>query len=292
MVTVAWVNGRLLAGDEVRVAADDRGFTLGDGLFETIRVSRGQPVLLRFHLRRLCEGAKVLDLGLPPPMRLGDAVRQVAAVNKFTEAVVRLNVSRGVGQRGLATAPGMVPTVIISGHPYQPYPARWYRDGIRAVVTDVLRNEHSPVANIKSLSYIEQVLARQAAQRQGADVGLLLNTRGQIVSADCANLFVVRGHALLTPSLRMGALPGVVRQVLLNIAGGLGLEAAEVELSRPDILAGDEVLLTNVLLEVAPLVSLDGESVGSGSPGPYATHLREAYQRAIGSMSPPQATQA
>ena len=284
MVTVGWVNGQLLPNDAVRVAADDRGFTLGDGLFETIRISRGQPVLLDFHLRRLCQGAKVLELGLLPLMDLGDAVRQVVAVNKFAEAVVRLNVSRGVGQRGLATTPGMVPTVIITAHPYQPYPARWYSDGIQAVVTGVVRNERSPVANIKSLSYIEQVLARQAAQRHGADVGLLLNTRGQIVSADCANLFVVRGHSLLTPSLEMGALPGVVRQVLLNIAGGLGLEVAEVELSRTDILAGDEALLTNVLLEVAPLVLLDGEQIGSGYPGPYATRLHHAYRLVVGTM--------
>ena len=290
MVTVAWANGRLLPSDAVRVAADDRGFTLGDGLFETIRISRGQPVLLRFHLRRLCQGAQVLELGLPPHMDLRRAVRQVVAANRLAEAVVRLTVSRGVGQRGLATTPGMVPTVIITAQPYQPYPARWYSDGIQAVVTDVLRNERSPLANVKSLSYLDQVLARQAAQRHGADVGLMLNTRGQLVSADCANLFVVRGQHLLTPSLRMGALPGVVRHVLLKVAGGLGLEAAEIELSRTDLLAADEALLTNVLLEVAPLVLLDGEPIGSGSPGPYAARLHQAYRLVADTTSLRQAT--
>ena len=286
MVTFISINGRLLPANTPCITADDRGFTLGDGVFETIRARNGRPLLLQTHLQRLRQGAQVLEMGVPSPARLAGEARRVLEASRLSEAVLRLSVSRGAGQRGLAPASDTTPTVIVSAQPFQPYPLRWYDEGVSASVTGITRNEHSPLAGIKSLSYVEQVLARLAAQRGGSDLGLLLNTTGHIVSADCANLFIVRERRLLTPPLAAGALPGVARQVLLNIAGGLGLETAEVGLTREDLDHADEVLLTNVLLEVAPLVRLDDEPVGGGRPGRYAAGLRRAYRLAVG-IAPP-----
>jgi branched-chain amino acid aminotransferase len=282
MVNFVSINGRLVSSDAAYVPANDRGFTLGDGLFETIRVSAGRPLMLSAHLQRLQRGASVLELALPSLQGLTNHVWKVVRANQLPEAVVRLSVSRGSGQRGLAPTPGLPPTVVIAMQPFNPYPPRWYDEGVRAVTTTVTRNESSPLSSVKSLSYADQVLARIQAQGHSADLGLMRNTREHFVCADCANLFVVQGDRLLTPSIAAGALPGIARQVLLWVAGGLGLDVSETELSQADFHGADEIMLTNVLLEVAPLVSLDGLPVGGGKPGHYVALLRRAYRLAVG----------
>lgn len=276
------VNKRLYPAKTARIAIDDRGFTLGDGVFETVRVSDGHPLRLAAHLDRLRTGAHLLDLLLPPLEHIGAEVTRVLRANHLQNAVVRITVSRGSGQRGLTPIEGAVPTLVIAAAPFRPYPARWYSDGVRAIVTQASRNEHSPLSRIKSLSYTEQVLARIEAQHANVDLGLLCNTQGDIVCADCANLFVVRDQHLLTPPTDAGALPGIARSVMLQIAGGLGLIVEERKITLADVYGADELLLTNVLLEVAPVVQLDECQIGNGKPGDYARLLRRVYRLAVG----------
>lgn len=280
MVTCCSVDGTILPPREARVAVDDRGFTLGDGLFETIRAHEGRPLQLAQHLSRLQHGAALLELAAPPGEALADEIERVLAASALREAVVRLSISRGAGQRGLGPTAGAAPTVVVAVQPFEPYPERWYTQGARAIIARVRRNEWSPLCGCKSLSQGDNVLARIEARRRGADISLLLNTRGALASADCANLFVVRGERLLTPPLAAGALPGVTRAIVAAVAPEVGLRYDEAELLPDDLGSADEILLTNVLLEVAPVCDLAGYPVGAGRPGPYAALLRAAHRSA------------
>lgn len=276
------VNGQLVTDQIAAISAADRGWTLGDGVFETIRVAHGQPLLLARHLDRLTAGAAVLRIAVPPLVELERLIERVLGHNHLIDAVVRVTVSRGLGDRGLMPTPGTAPTVVISAQPFQPYPARWYSDGVRAIVTDVARNERSPLSRIKSMSYADQVVARMAAQVAGVDLSLMCNTTGAIVCADCANVFVLRGRDLVTPPIDAGALPGVARSVVIEHAPTLGLAVYERPIDRSDLLAADEAVLTNVLLEAAPLVMVDDQPIGSDRPGTVARQIRHMYRSAVG----------
>jgi len=262
--------------------ASDRGFTLGDGAFETIRVRRGQPLQLEAHLDRLHSGLRIMEITCPPVSVLKDDVAHAIDASRLADAVVRVTTSRGAGRRGLAPTVGERPSVIISVQPFEPYPQRYYAEGVTTAISSIRRNEFSPLCRFKSLSQADNVLARIEAQRSDCDLALLRNTAGTLVCADCANLFVVRNDLLLTPSVDQGALPGITRGMLRKIAGGLGLEFRETALSLDDLRQADEVLLTNVILEVAPVVAINGERVGAGPPGPIGMRLRHAYRHAVG----------
>lgn len=262
--------------------ASDRGFTLGDGAFETIRVHRGRSLQLDAHLNRLQSGLRILAIPCPSVSVLNDDVAHAIDASCLADAVVRVTISRGAGRRGLAPTVGQRPSVVISVQPFEPYPQRYYDEGVTTASSSIRRNEFSPLCRFKSLSQADNVLARMEAQRSDCDFALLRNTAGTPVCADCANLFVVRNDLVLTPSVEQGALPGATRAVLRKIAGGLGLEFREATLSLDDLRQADEILLTNVILEVAPVVAIDGERVGAGRPGPIGVRLRHAYRHAVG----------
>lgn len=276
------INGRLIGPTQPCLLSTDRGWTLGDGIFETMRVHGGQVLHLHAHLRRLDGGAQVLALELPSPDTLRIMVQQTLAAASLGDAVLRLSVSRGAGERGLSITPRQAPTIMLSAQSLVPYPARWYTQGVTATIASVPRNEHSPLARIKTLSYAEQVLARSEAQRAGVDVALQRNTRGELACADCANLWLVRDQQLITPPVEAGILPGIARSIVLALAIDVGLVPAEAPLTDIDLWNANEALLTNVLLEVAPLVRVDTRTIGTGQPGPFAHRLRAAYCAALG----------
>lgn len=282
MLAALSIDGVLVAPDEAAIHADDRGWALGDGVFETVRVHRGRPLLLDAHLRRLAAGARVFQLPLPSHGRLIAAIDAVLAASQLADAVLRVSLSRGRGQRGLGVGPEQHPRLVIAAHPFAPYPPRWYAQGARAVISSVRRNERSPLSSVKSLSYGEQVLARLNAQERGADLALQLNTRDRLVSADCANLFVVFGRRVVTPPVADGALPGTARDALLALGMLEGWTLGEASLTEADLGVCDEAVLTNVLLEAAPLVRVDEIQVGDGQPGPVAALLRRAFRESAG----------
>ena len=173
-----WVNGKLLPADRAVLDARDRGFTLGDGLFETMRAREGVTLWIERHLSRLRAGAAVIGLSpLPGDEDLADAVARTLAANELAEAAVRLTVSRGVpARRGLLPEPEPKPSLVIHAEPFAGYPAELYARGARAITSRIPRNERSPLARVKALSYLDNVLARREADAHGADDALLLNT--------------------------------------------------------------------------------------------------------------------
>lgn len=260
-----FLNGSLIDAADATVPANDRGFTLGDGLFETIKAKSGRPLRLDAHWRRLEEGAGTLRLPLPLTRdALAAAIDTMLRANGLTDAALRLTVSRGPGQRGLLPPDSCTPTVLLSAGPLPPAPGP-----ARLVVADgVRRNPHSPLARIKALSYLDNVLARLEAEERGADDALLLNTAGRVAETTIANLFVVGPDgAVLTPPVAEGALPGVRRGELVESLG-----ATERPLALQELRTAREAFLTNAL-SIRPLVAVDGCPIGDGQPGPLTRRL-------------------
>ncbi len=253
-----WLNEGLCEAAAVSISPSDRGFTLGDGLFETLRCLGGEPQQLDAHLARLSEGAAVLGIPLPMPLaRLAEAMRATLAACGLSQAALRLTLTRGPGARGLAPPLDSTPTLLITAAPLPPPlpPARL----ITATITR--RNQFSPLSRIKSLNYLDNILSRQEAQHAGADDALMLNTLGLAAETSVANLFAVIGGELVTPPLSDGALPGVMRGRVIMSAS-----AVERSLARADLLTAGEIFLTNSL-GIRSVIELDGRMVGSECPG-------------------------
>ncbi len=274
-----WVNGELLPVGEASISSLDRGFTLGDGLFETMRVRDGEIVRLEKHLARLRQGADVIALSLPwTDDDLGKEILQTLEINQMQDAFVRLTMSRGVpSERGLLPDKEATnPSLVIQCGEFHGYPAELYQRGMRAIISAVRRNEHSPLANVKSLNYLDNILARQEVAEKGADDALMLNTAGNIACASAANIFFVKDGTLITPPLSDGALPGTMRAYVMNeLVPKHGLAVIERSIFPSEKFDMDEAFLTNALMGVMPLVSVDGQNIGLGEPGETTLAFRK-----------------
>lgn len=247
---VVWLNGTLVA--EPALDPADRGFTLGDGLFETIRVTQGQPRHLDRHLARLTEGCRVLRLPLPyDGAAIGQAITDLLGAADLTEATLRLTLTRGPAPRGVLPPARPTPTLLISIAPAPPPlgPARLI------VATVTRRNEHSPLSRLKSLNYLDNILARQEAADRGADDSVLLNSQGRIADTTIACLFAQIGGTIVTPPVTEGALPGIGRS--LALAAGVGIERPIL----PDELRRARAIVLVNSLGVRPVIALDETAI-------------------------------
>jgi branched-chain amino acid aminotransferase len=253
---VAWLNGALV--DEARIDPADRGFTLGDGVFETIRVIGGRPRHLARHFERLHDGAGVLGFAVPhDETSLAHALDGLLAACGLTEATLRMTVTRGPAPRGVLPPASPGPTVLVTAAPAgTPVgPARL------AVASVTRRNEFSPLSRIKSLNYLDNILARQEAADLGADDAVLLNTKGRVAETTIANLFAVIDGVVVTPPVAEGALPGIARSLVLK-----ALDVVERPLAVQELYRAREIVLTNSL-GVRPVASVDGIAMDWGSNG-------------------------
>lgn len=265
------------------VSARDRGLLLGDGLFETMRAVQGRILQWERHWERLFTGAQAIGLALPwTAAALRHAVAQTLHANDLREATVRLTVTRGSlpAARGLLPPAGTRPTVLIRASAFVPYPDRLYRHGLQVIVSRaVRRNEQSPLSRVKSLCYLDNVLARQEAADAGADEALLLNTRGKVACATAANVFTVQAGRLSTPPVADGALPGTVRALVCEtLAPRLDCAVDAAQLDETALLEADELFLTNALMGIMPVCAVDGRRIGAGTPGPITRRLQAAFE--------------
>ncbi len=262
------------------VPLGDRGFWHGFGLFETVRVVAGRLPFLDRHLERLLRSAPVIGLALDRSREeLGRLAEEAVRRGGVTDGVLRLALTAGEG--GAFAPPAGRPTVVAVAAPGGVYPAQAAVRGWHAVVARVRRDSSSPLAAVKSLSYLPSVLARLEAGAAGADEALVLNERGELAEGAAANLFFVRGGRLCTPELACGVLPGVTRAVVLEEARRL-LPVEEGRYRLKDLLAADEAFVTSALAGVTPLVAVAGRSLGEGRPGPVTGVLRRLYLRRAG----------
>ena len=283
-----FVNGELIERPAARVSAQDRGLLYGYGLFETMRSYDGRVFRLEEHYRRLCDGASRLAMAVPLSLGdVGEAVDAVLKRNDLADAYLRLTVTAGASPD--AACPTGDTSVVLTAGPMTDYPQDMYRRGMSAVVSSVRRNETSPLCRVKSLNYLDNLLSREDARRRGADEAILLNTRGKVAEGSASNLFLVDGDKLMTPSIESGALPGITRQAVLELAAAAGLEAIESEIETQMLRDAPEAFLTNSVMEVMPLTRIDGLPVGpfgvaqdrSGRPGSLTERLGQMYTELV-----------
>lgn len=272
-MTCVWLNGRVIDRASARIDPTDRGLLLADGVFETLRVTHGTPVDSSLHWQRLATGAAVLGLDAPEPARLDSAVAELIAANRIADAALRVTLTRGPGPRGLAPPRVASPTLLITTAPLPPTPPP-----ARAATASIRRNERSPTARIKSLAYLDSILALREAHAQGCDEAIMLNSAGWIACASAGNLFVRRGDGLGTPSCAHGALPGITRARVL--AARLPFHLVETGITVAALRRADEVLITSSLIGVRSVIEIDGVPIGEGRPGPAAAALRRAIDGA------------
>jgi branched-chain amino acid aminotransferase len=250
-----WLNGRLIAPESARLDPSDRGFTLGDGRFETIRYENGRAVRLDRHLARLRQAAAFLAIPLDWSDRQIEAgIDAVVAAANLAAAAIRITLSRGPAPRGLLPPAAPEPTLAITAAPLAPPapPARI------VIATVTCRNEASPLSRLKTLNYLDNILARREALVRGADDAILLNTRGEVAEASVANVFILEDGVLRTPPIDDGALPGIARGVLIERCG-----VVETTLRPADLLSAQVVLLSNSL-GLRLVMSIDGNMIGDG----------------------------
>lgn len=272
----AWLNGETVPEGEARIAATDEGLLFARGVFETFRARAGRPVYrLDGHLRRMKDSAAVI--GVPPPptiAQIPDAVAALLDRSGLDDARVRVTLTAG--------PPGGAPALLVQARAVSGYPESLYESGAAAVIVRTRRNETSPLCGVKSLNYLDNVLAREEAGKAGATEALLLNTQGRVAEGSAFNVFAVKDGRVTTPPLSEGALPGITRAAVLDLAADEGIAAEEAPLALDDVHGADELFITNAVAGVLPVTSLDGATVGDGAPGRIARALLSRYRREAG----------
>jgi branched-chain amino acid aminotransferase len=282
-----WVDGRLESADERHLSVFDRGFQLGDGIFETLRARGSRPTELAEHVARLRRSAAGLGIALPDDIgaRLAAGIAELLAAegldDETGDASIRITVTRGAFHgRGLLPPDELVrPTIAIQAWPVTPPPADHLERGLHVVASTVRRDPANPLATLKTTSRADYVYARLEARRAGGDDGLFLTVDGFLSECTTANIFLVRSTVagtteLATPSLDCAILPGTTRSWLLAWAGRVGLRPIERRLSRDDLASADEAFLSSSVAGILPVTRFDGAAIGDGRPGPWTRRAR------------------
>jgi branched-chain amino acid aminotransferase len=281
-----WVNGQRMSADAPHLSALDRGFTLADGVFETMRVYGGRAFRLDAHMRRLRDATSTL--GIPLPTDIEQLVTQAileAGASGLREASVRVTVSRGVGSAGLAPPSSPEPTIVVAAAPPPAFSPDLYTNGITIHVASGRRNERAMTAGLKTIAFTDSVVALTEARAAGADDALFLDVEGHVSEGTSSNVFVAAtadSNVLVTPPLSCGALPGITRAAVIEIATELGIGAVARPIAYGELLRSPEVFLTSSLRAIAPVVRIDGRSIGDGKPGPLTRRTMEAYAALVG----------
>jgi branched-chain amino acid aminotransferase len=276
---IIYVDGKFYSEREARISVLDHGLLYGDGIFEGIRAYNGRVFKLEEHIDRLFYSAKAILLTIPMTRsELTQAVVLTCRRNRIREGYIRLVVTRGVGTLGLNPNRCKKPTVIIIAGKIQLYPAELYQRGMEIVTVPTVRNLHSALnPAIKSLNYLNNILAKIEANNAGCEEAVMLNGEGYVSECTGDNIFIVKEGRLMTPPLSAGALYGITRRVVLEIAEESGLKVSEPNLTRYDLFNADECFLTGTGAEIVPIVKIDGRVIGGGKPGPIALKLVAQY---------------
>ncbi len=276
-----YINGKFFDKADAKISVYDHGLLYGDGVFEGIRVYGGKVFRLKQHIERLYESARAIYLEIPlTPRQMTEAVESTVRANAKKEGYIRLIVTRGAGTLGLDPRKTSDPQVIIIVDDIVMYPPELYENGMEIVTASTIRNHPNALnPRIKSLNYLNNIMAKVEGIRAGCHEALMLNIQGEVAECTGDNVFVAKGGMLNTPPLEAGILAGVTRDAVLELARDAGMPALEAVLTRHDIYTADECFLTGTAAEVIPIVKVDGRTIGTGKPGPITRQLREAFQQ-------------
>jgi branched-chain amino acid aminotransferase len=284
---IIYLNGQLVPRFEAKLSPFDHGFLYGYGLFETMRAYNGHIFRLDSHLTRLRCSAE--SIGLTHSILTTDEGKQslkaacvaTLAANKLKDARIRLTVSAGEGD--MTPDPGTCPspTILVTARNLEPLPPEKYETGFKAAVSSLRRNSQSPLSRLKSTCYMENILARTAARAAGCDEAIFLNEQGYLAEGSTTNVFLVSRGELITPCFESGVLPGITRDTVLEIARASHLKTTERWVQLNELVEAQEAFLTNSILELMPLVSVEGRIIGTGKPGKLTGDLLFAYRKLV-----------
>jgi branched-chain amino acid aminotransferase len=274
-----YLDGKFLDENSAKVSVFDHGLLYGDGVFEGIRAYNGRVFKLKEHIDRLFYSAKAILLNLPlSHAELMKAVVDTCRENNLRDGYIRLVVTRGIGTLGLNPNRCKNPSVIIIADKIQLYPQEMYDNGMAIVTVATTRNLHNALnPAIKSLNYLNNILAKIEANNAGVEEAIMLNAEGFVAECTGDNIFLVKGNQLMTPPLSAGALYGITRNVVIELAREKGLQVSEPNLTRYDFYNADECFLTGTGAELIPVTKIDGRIIGSGKPGPATRDLVQKY---------------
>ena len=270
-----YISGTLFEKADAKISVFDHGLLYGDGVFEGLRSYAGRVFRLDAHVERLYDSARAIGLTIPMERAaMAAAVRDTLEANSLRDAYIRLIVTRGSGSLGLDPRKTTDPQVIIITDQIQLYPPELYEHGLKIVTAATIRN-HPAALNprIKSLNYLNNILAKMEGINAGCLEALMLNAKGEVAECTGDNIFVVRKGVVLTPPIDAGILEGITRDAVIELARGAGIEVVERPMDRLDVYNADECFLTGTAAEVIPVVEVDGRPIGEGRPGPVTRDL-------------------
>lgn len=275
-----YINGHYYSKDEAKISVFDHGLLYGDGVFEGLRIYHGKVFKLREHIDRLYRSARAIALDIPlAELEVEQAVLDTVAANQKTEGYIRLIVTRGVGPLGLDPSTCEKASIIIIAGDIQLYPKEHYEKGIK-VITAATRRV-SPDAldpRIKTLNYLNNIMAKAEARRAGCLEAVMLNSEGFLAECTADNIFIVKNSELLIPAPFHGALDGITMRTVIELAASLGIRTLETTLTRYDLYNADECFLTGTGAEIIPITDIDSRRIGSGRPGTITTKLIAAFK--------------
>jgi branched-chain amino acid aminotransferase len=278
-----YINGKFYDKADAKISVYDHGLLYGDGVFEGIRAYSGRVFRLKQHVDRLYHSALGIHLQIPMKREeMASAIVDTLAHNKLADAYIRLVVTRGAGSLGLDPRKTSDPQVIIIADKISLYPEELYEHGLKIVTAATTRNHPNAVnPRIKSLNYLNNILARIEGTQAGCMEALMLNHKGELAECTGDNIFVVRAGKLHTPSVDSGILEGVTRDAVIELARAAGYSVTERTMDRHDVFTADECFLTGTAAELISVVECDGRLIGTGKPGPITRELRERFHRLV-----------
>lgn len=279
---LVYINGKLIPGEEAKVSVFDHGFLYGDGLFETMRAYQRRIFRLEHHLQRLFLSLEYLKFLIPFNFDyLKEAIYKTIEANRLEDAYIRLNITRGEGATVPDPATCKAPNLIIITREYVPYSSALYQKGYKGKIVGVKPSPHMPTISMKTLNFLNHIIAKMEAKASGFNEGIMVNTDGFVTEGTVSNIFMIKGGSLFTPAKEVGLLPGVTRQAVLEIAEAKGLKTREAKITVNELLMAEEAFLTNALIEILPLVGVDERPLGKGIPGPLTQELMSAYKELV-----------
>lgn len=278
-----YLNNSFVPKEEAKVSVFDHGLMYGDGIFETLRSYNGTVFRIDSHIDRLFGSAEMIRLAIPKGKdELKEVIYQSLKINRLKEAYIRISITRGEGEIGLEPDLCKEPTIIVISKPLTPYQEEIYRMGVSIIISAVRRIPPEALdPAIKSLNFLNNIMARISAKDKKAFDALMLNAQGYVTETTTANIFIVKKGTLITPPLSSGILKGITRSAIILISRAIGIDLLEQDILPSDLYKADEAFLTNTSLEIMPVVEIDGNLIGDGRPGEITRRLLGEYRSLV-----------